>query len=159
MSGALPLYWKLASDDPSERLTASAHLIDQLLPLVAQSGLNGPISIPPAEEGAAQATLPSQAKLFKESLTNGAAASSSSSSSANAADKSAAAAAALLRPDSERVARIEKALEDQLPTDVAYAVKRLLRGLASPRQSSRIGFATAFTQVSSSSSLSFGQLH
>jgi DNA polymerase phi len=32
-------------------------------------------------------------------------------------------------------------------TDVAYSVRRLIRGLASPRESSRLGFAVALTEV------------
>ena len=31
--------------------------------------------------------------------------------------------------------------------DVAYAIRRLIRGLASPRESSRLGFAVALTEV------------
>ena len=31
--------------------------------------------------------------------------------------------------------------------DVSYAVRRLVRGLASPRESSRLGFAVALTEV------------
>lgn len=31
--------------------------------------------------------------------------------------------------------------------DVAYSIRRLIRGLASPRESSRIGFAVALTEV------------
>jgi DNA polymerase phi len=31
--------------------------------------------------------------------------------------------------------------------DVAYSIRRLLRGLASPRESSRLGFAVALTEV------------
>jgi DNA polymerase phi len=31
--------------------------------------------------------------------------------------------------------------------DVPYSLKRLVRGLASPRESSRIGFAVALTEV------------
>ena len=33
--------------------------------------------------------------------------------------------------------------------DVSYALKRLIRGLGSPRESSRLGFAVALTEVSS----------
>lgn len=32
--------------------------------------------------------------------------------------------------------------------DVAYSIRRLVRGLASPRESSRLGFAVALTEVS-----------
>jgi DNA polymerase phi len=38
-------------------------------------------------------------------------------------------------------------LEDGLAADVSYSLKRLIRGLASPRESSRIGFAVALTEV------------
>lgn len=31
--------------------------------------------------------------------------------------------------------------------DVSYAIRRLIRGLASPRESSRLGFAVALTEV------------
>jgi hypothetical protein len=31
--------------------------------------------------------------------------------------------------------------------DVAYSVRRLVRGIASPRESSRLGFAVALTEV------------
>ena len=37
---------------------------------------------------------------------------------------------------------------DGLAPDVSYTLKRLIRGLASPRESSRIGFAVALTEVS-----------
>lgn len=39
---------------------------------------------------------------------------------------------------------------DGLAPDVAYTLKRLIRGLASPRESSRLGFAVALTEVSDS---------
>ena len=32
--------------------------------------------------------------------------------------------------------------------DVSYSIRRLVRGLASPRESSRLGFAVALTEVS-----------
>ena len=41
--------------------------------------------------------------------------------------------------------------KDNAP-DVAYAIRRLVRGLASPRESSRLGFAVALTEVSFQSS-------
>ncbi len=31
--------------------------------------------------------------------------------------------------------------------DVSYSIRRLIRGLASPRESSRLGFAVALTEV------------
>lgn len=41
-----------------------------------------------------------------------------------------------------------KHLDASNAADVSYAVKRLIRGLASPRDSSRQGFAVALTEVS-----------
>lgn len=45
----------------------------------------------------------------------------------------------------------ESAQADALDTlnaqDVSYSIRRLIRGLASPRESSRLGFAVALTEV------------
>ena len=41
-----------------------------------------------------------------------------------------------------------KKLQAENSADVAYAVQRLVRGLGSPRESSRLGFAVALTEVS-----------
>lgn len=38
-------------------------------------------------------------------------------------------------------------LDELNAPDVAYAIRRLVRGLASPRESSRLGFAVALTEV------------
>lgn len=38
-------------------------------------------------------------------------------------------------------------LEKLNASDVAYSIRRLIRGLASPRESSRLGFAVALTEV------------
>ena len=38
-------------------------------------------------------------------------------------------------------------LDSDNAPDVAYAIRRLIRGLASPRESSRLGFAVALTEV------------
>jgi DNA polymerase phi len=42
----------------------------------------------------------------------------------------------------------DKALDKENADDVVYAVKRLIRGLGSSRDSSRLGFAVALTEVS-----------
>lgn len=41
----------------------------------------------------------------------------------------------------------EEPFENSNAPDVAYSLKRLIRGLASPRESSRLGFAVALTEV------------
>lgn len=38
-------------------------------------------------------------------------------------------------------------LDDGLAPEVSYTLRRLIRGLASPRESSRLGFAVALTEV------------
>lgn len=38
-------------------------------------------------------------------------------------------------------------LDKENAADVSYSVRRLIRGLASPRESSRLGFAVALTEV------------
>lgn len=43
--------------------------------------------------------------------------------------------------------QLHSQLDDGLAPDVSYTLKRLIRGLASPRESSRIGFAVALTEV------------
>jgi len=47
---------------------------------------------------------------------------------------------------------LDSAQADTLDTfnaqDVSYSIRRLIRGLASPRESSRLGFAVALTEVS-----------
>ncbi|EPQ32359.1 uncharacterized protein PFL1_00555 [Pseudozyma flocculosa PF-1] len=41
----------------------------------------------------------------------------------------------------------EEAIGNRNAADVAYAIKRLIRGLASPRENSRLGFAVALTEL------------
>jgi len=44
-------------------------------------------------------------------------------------------------------------LDDLNAQDVSYSIRRLIRGLASPRESSRLGFAVTLTEVGSVTSL------
>jgi len=50
--------------------------------------------------------------------------------------------------DMEEARRLDKKLGASNAEDVVYSVKRLVRGLASSRESSRLGFAVALTEVS-----------
>lgn len=49
--------------------------------------------------------------------------------------------------DGSEAKKIAKTLDVDNAADVAYALRRLMRGLASPRESSRLGFAVALTEV------------
>ena len=50
--------------------------------------------------------------------------------------------------DEEEGAQKSDELDLQNAQDVSYSIRRLIRGLASPRESSRLGFAVALTEVS-----------
>lgn len=51
--------------------------------------------------------------------------------------------------DLKEAKRLDKALDRQNSEDVRYSIRRLVRGLASSRESSRLGFAVALTEVRS----------
>ena len=53
---------------------------------------------------------------------------------------------------------VSKELDTDNAADVAYAIRRLMRGLASPRESSRLGFAVALTEVSTISIIALGTI-
>lgn len=48
----------------------------------------------------------------------------------------------------EEAGAVERALDARNASEVVYALRRLMRGLASPRENSRLGFAVALTEVS-----------
>jgi DNA polymerase phi len=50
-------------------------------------------------------------------------------------------------PQDGEAKALDKALDKENADDVVYAVKRLIRGLGSSRDSSRLGFAVALTEV------------
>ena len=50
--------------------------------------------------------------------------------------------------EEEEVAVKRDELDLRNTQDVSYSIRRLIRGLASPRESSRLGFAVALTEVS-----------
>ncbi|WFC93747.1 DNA-directed DNA polymerase [Malassezia brasiliensis] len=49
-------------------------------------------------------------------------------------------------PDSD-VAAAEQRIDEQNASEVAYALRRLVRGLASPRENARLGFAVALSEL------------
>lgn len=56
------------------------------------------------------------------------------------------------QPQDGEAKALDKALDRENADDVVYAVKRLIRGLGSSRDSSRLGFAVALTEVRARSS-------
>ncbi|KAI3626217.1 hypothetical protein CBS9595_001578 [Malassezia furfur] len=49
-------------------------------------------------------------------------------------------------PDAD-VTAAEQRIDEQNASDVAYAIRRLVRGLASPRENARVGFAVALSEL------------
>ncbi|KAE8257363.1 hypothetical protein A4X13_0g2410 [Tilletia indica] len=115
----LTLFWKLAELDPQERLNASNSLIHIL---IHQQSL----FTSPARQ--IQHALPSQQDALK--------ASSSSSAIDGPATVS----------DTDE-ARAERIIDHSCTPDLAYSLRRLIRGLASPRQGARQGFAVALAEL------------
>ncbi len=62
-------------------------------------------------------------------------------------DTDAEAAAKALTVDESEAEAVEEALGNRTVADLMYALRRLLRGLASPRESSRLGFAVVLTEL------------
>ncbi|EST09894.1 DNA polymerase V [Kalmanozyma brasiliensis GHG001] len=52
-----------------------------------------------------------------------------------------------LTVDEQEAESVEEALGNRTVADLMYALRRLLRGLASPRESSRLGFAVVLTEL------------
>jgi DNA polymerase phi len=117
MSTTLPLFWKLSSADRNERLIASVKLVGALERL--------------------QTSFKSNAL----NMENGKQGSDESEDAEDEDDND--------NKQGDGNHSVAKAdLLDQLnASDVSYAVRRLVRGLASPRESSRLGFAVALTEV------------
>jgi DNA polymerase phi len=125
-SNVLPFFWHLASSSKDARLTASADLVSTL-----QTFQSTYLENRPAVDG-------DEDEEEDED--------ESDDESGEEVDPS----------DDEEDAQIQeegKKLDKQLASnnaeDVVYTVKRLVRGLASSRESSRLGFAVALTEVSS----------
>ncbi|CEH19277.1 Predicted regulator of rRNA gene transcription (MYB-binding protein) [Ceraceosorus bombacis] len=115
----LALFWQLASPSTSERLSSSSKLVS----LLASSS----------------------------SASSSSASSSSSSSSSSSGHSHAhvhtSSTIISLTPDEEALRATQDRLQGALDGDTIYTVKRLIRGLASSRESARIGFSVALSEL------------
>lgn len=123
-SSTLPLFWNLASSDLNERINSSSTLLDSL---IKQQN-----SLPSSSTTTATSSHPSTSIQSQSSIDL--------SESRIPKDLSTAS------PDELELA--DKVLDESLASEVAYSLTRLLKGLASPRENSRLGFAVALTEVS-----------
>ncbi|PWN19959.1 hypothetical protein BCV69DRAFT_283492 [Microstroma glucosiphilum] len=116
-SSALPLFWDLASAEEEKRLASSSHLVSGLVKQQSALASTSRWTLDPPEPAAA--------------TTNG----------------SGAALAAVETVTEQQSLYVERKLDHTLASDVSYSLRRLVRGLASPREHSRVGFAVALTEL------------
>ncbi|TKY90506.1 hypothetical protein EX895_000504 [Sporisorium graminicola] len=116
----LQLFWEIASSDQDARLTSANQLVQELL--------------------SQQDVLASSSKITLDLPTPPE--SSDADQDGDDADPSNA-----LTVDEQEAEAVEEALGNRTVADLMYALRRLLRGLASPRESSRLGFAVVLTEL------------
>ncbi|KAN0066282.1 DNA-directed DNA polymerase [Thecaphora frezii] len=122
MSGNLQLFWQLASASKQDRLSSSDKLITDLLDQQGALASSSKVTIESTEEA------DPNVKQLDEAL-----------GVTGSTDP-------LLVPD-EAAQLAEELIGNRNAADLSYALKRLIRGLASPRENSRLGFAVALTEL------------
>ena len=125
-STVLPLFWHLASSSRETRLGASADLVG---------------SVETFQRSFVQSADPTGSDDGEEASDDD----DESGMEVDGSDDD---------DDRERDAegaKLDKGMAANNAEDVVYCVKRLVRGLGSSRESSRLGFAVALTEVSRSS--------
>lgn len=124
-SNVLPFFWHLASSSKDTRLSASADLVSSLESFQSTFVENKP------ETNGDEDEVDEEDESDEES-----------GEEVDASDEE------NNEVDMEEARRLDKKLGSSNAEDVVYSVKRLVRGLASSRESSRLGFAVALTEVS-----------
>lgn len=145
-SNILPFFWHLSSGDKTTRLTASENLVSALESFEQQyqatassskhaAGANGDadVDMEDSEDGDEDEDDDDESGVEVDADED----ISMTKKKSNGGEEDAAVA-------------LDKAFEKSHSEDVRYSVKRLVRGLGSSRESSRLGFAVALTEVRSS---------
>lgn len=131
-SNVLPLFWPLSNSSKETRLAASASLVS---------------SLESFQQSFSQNVGSSKGKEIEDEDEDSASDSEESGMEVDASDDE--------EENNERdsqAAKLDRQLSKDNAEDVVYSVKRLVRGLGSSRESSRLGFAVALTEVINSSS-------
>ena len=123
-SNVLPLFWQLASSSKDTRLTASAELVSSLQTFQQAFLANKPKQEEDEDED-------------EDDDSDDESGVEEDGDDFNDEDKD----------EDPEAQKLDKALAKDNAQDVVYTVKRLVRGLASSRESSRLGFAVALTEV------------
>ncbi|KAL7413375.1 DNA polymerase phi-domain-containing protein [Mrakia frigida] len=127
MSTTLPLFWDLSSSSKQKRLKSSAELITTLQHFQSQFA---PSTANEDEDDDEDSENDDDSALDDES---GEEVDGSDDGEGVVVDKEA--------------RKLDKELDRKNSEDVRYSIRRLVRGLASPRESSRLGFAVALTEL------------
>jgi DNA polymerase phi len=147
----LPLFWNLASSSKDVRLTASADLVSSLEgfqdAFIASQGDKSPGSDDEEDDdgdeldGGASRTVNGKKgrDMDEDDKKEESESDEESGVEVDASDEE--------DGDDGEGVELDKALAKKNAEDVVYTVKRLVRGLASSRESSRLGFAVALTEV------------
>jgi DNA polymerase phi len=141
-TNVLPLFWHLSSTDKNTRLDATESLISSLEAFQSKHTTNGDQMDVDQTNG---------------HTANGDDEAESEDSDADDSDESGVEVDASDDEDARRpigaeekeLKRLDSLFEKENSEDVRYTIKRLARGLTSSRESSRLGFAVALTEVRS----------
>ncbi|ADV20875.1 DNA-directed DNA polymerase, putative [Cryptococcus gattii WM276] len=126
-SNVLPLFWPLSNSSKETRLAASASLVS---------------SLESFQQSFSQNVGSSKGKEIEDEDEDSASDSEESGMEVDASDDE--------EENNERdsqAAKLDRQLSKDNAEDVVYSVKRLVRGLGSSRESSRLGFAVALTEL------------
>lgn len=146
-TNVLPLFWHLSSTDKNTRLDATESLISSLEAF--QTKHNEPKNATDGDQ--------MDVDQVNGQVVNGNVEAESEDSDADDSDESGVEVDASDDEDARRpigaeekeLKRLDSLFEKENSEDVRYTIKRLARGLTSSRESSRLGFAVALTEVCS----------
>lgn len=148
-TNVLPLFWHLSSTDRSVRLDATESLISSLEEfqakhVEAKTAANGDqMEVDPANGSAANGDM--ETDEDEESAGEEDEDDDESGVEVDASDDETN--SRPLDPEQKELRRLDVRFEKDNSEDVRYSIKRLVRGLTSSRESSRLGFAVALTEV------------
>lgn len=128
-SNVLPLFWPLSNSSKNTRITASASLVSSLESFQRSFSQNA---------GSSKGKESEDGDEDEESASD----SEESAMEVDASDDE----EGKDEKDSQ-AAKLDRQLSKDNAEDVVYSVKRLVRGLGSSRENSRLGFAVALTEV------------
>lgn len=128
-SNVLPLFWPLSNSSKETRITASASLVSSLESFQRSFSQNA---------GSSKGKESEDGDEDEESASD----SEESAMEVDASDDEEG-----KDEEDSQAAKLDRQLSKDNAEDVVYSVKRLVRGLGSSRENSRLGFAVALTEV------------